>query len=197
MAKKARKRPAKKTQQPRKHSKSAVASLVLGIASIVVGWIPIIGWGLLIVTVVLASIGIAETRGGVRKGRGVALAGLALAGFSILLSILAVIGILLLFTVSSSAFAGGAGSVTEHIYIGEGLEEIRVVTVEGANIERTISGSEPVELSIAGAGNRVTVAAGTPLRSIQVEGYDNTILLPENSAPEITDRGIATRIVRA
>jgi hypothetical protein len=62
--------------QPRTGNGKAIASMVLGIASIVFFWLTVIDLVLIITSVVLGIMALAERRGHNREGRGMAIAGL-------------------------------------------------------------------------------------------------------------------------
>ncbi len=61
-----------------KTSGFAIASLVLGILSLVLGWIPFVGWIIIILAVVLGILGIRDAKEG-KSGNGFAIAGIVLA----------------------------------------------------------------------------------------------------------------------
>ncbi|MDP3639810.1 MAG: DUF4190 domain-containing protein [Nanoarchaeota archaeon] len=66
-------------KEPGKKKGFAVAALVLGILSLLFGWIPFLGWMLIILALVFGILGI--------KSRGMAIAGIALASISFILAV--------------------------------------------------------------------------------------------------------------
>jgi len=90
-----------------KTSGKAIASLVLGIISIFLGWIPIVGWAITITGLVLGIIALSKiSKDKNLSGRGMAIAGIVLASISLVINVLLVgIGILAYFgTLSPDKF---------------------------------------------------------------------------------------------
>jgi hypothetical protein len=59
-------------------SKLAIASLALGVLAVALFWLPLIGQAVSILAIVFGGLGIYYTNLGVRRGRGLAIAGLIL-----------------------------------------------------------------------------------------------------------------------
>ena len=78
----------KKTEEGEKGSGFAIASLVLGIISILLGWIPFVGWILVILALVFGILALIKIKKGEASGKNMAIAGLILGGISILFAIM-------------------------------------------------------------------------------------------------------------
>ena len=73
----------------------AIASLVCGILSFFIGWIPVVGWILPFLSIILGVITLNGVKKGTEQGKGMAIAG-------IILSSITLVGIILIF-----AYYGG------------------------------------------------------------------------------------------
>ena len=65
----------------------AIAALVLGICSLLLGWIPIVGWLIVLLAIIFGIVGIVKTHDGQLRGKGLAIAGLAMGVVVIILSV--------------------------------------------------------------------------------------------------------------
>lgn len=72
----------------KKISKFAIASLVLGIISVILGWIPIAGLIFVIPTLVFSILALIKIKKGEVSGKNIAVAGLVLGGIGLLLAIM-------------------------------------------------------------------------------------------------------------
>lgn len=72
----------------KKGSGFAIASLVLGICSVVLGWIPFVGWIFIIPALVFSILTLIKIKKGGASGRGRAIAGLVLGGIGLLFAII-------------------------------------------------------------------------------------------------------------
>ncbi len=66
----------------------AVASLVLGILSLLMGWIPAVGWIIIVLAIIFGIVGIVQTREKHVHGRAMAIAGIILAVVALIIIIL-------------------------------------------------------------------------------------------------------------
>jgi hypothetical protein len=90
----------------KKTSGLAISSLVLGICSLIFGWIPFIGWVIIIVTIILSIASIYNIKKNKDlSGMGMAIAGLILGIISLLMITLIVVGIFSTFNKISDEFA--------------------------------------------------------------------------------------------
>jgi hypothetical protein len=64
----------------------AIASLITGVISLILGWIPILGWLVIFFTYLFAFLGLRDINKKKRKGKSLAVAGLVLAVFSTILA---------------------------------------------------------------------------------------------------------------
>lgn len=71
----------------------AVAALIVGLASLVLWWIPLVGWLLPVAAIAFGVVGINQTADGAQQGRGMAIAGVVLGSIALLLLVL--LGILI------------------------------------------------------------------------------------------------------
>jgi hypothetical protein len=79
----------------------AIAALILGILTIVIGWIPVLGQGLGIAAIVCGIIGINKANNEKMAGKGIAIAGIVLGVIGLLISLIVLIGIIAYFGVLS------------------------------------------------------------------------------------------------
>jgi hypothetical protein len=73
----------------------AIAGFIFGILSVLLGWIPVLGWIIVLLGIIFSSIGLAQTEKGKVKGKGLALAGLILSAFWPAILVIALVLILL------------------------------------------------------------------------------------------------------
>lgn len=73
-------------------------------------------------------------------------------------------------------------------------EEIKEISISGVDKEQEISSDIPVNLTIRGVRNKVTIKENTSVNKITISGVDITIYLPEGTYPEISDSGVRTKI---
>lgn len=66
----------------------AIASLILGIFSILLGWVPFFGWILVILAIVFGILALINIDKGLNSGRGLAIAGLILGVIGFILTLL-------------------------------------------------------------------------------------------------------------
>ena len=66
----------KKIEEGKKGSGFAIASLVLGILSVVLGWLPFVGWILVILALVFGILALIKIKKGEASGKNMAIAGL-------------------------------------------------------------------------------------------------------------------------
>lgn len=77
----------KKTEE-KKGSGFAVASLVLGICSVVLGWIPFVGWIFVVLAWVFGILALIKIKKGTASGKNMVIAGLILGGIGLLFAIM-------------------------------------------------------------------------------------------------------------
>ncbi|MFH0701192.1 MAG: DUF4190 domain-containing protein, partial [Candidatus Woesearchaeota archaeon] len=86
----------------KKTSGFAIASLVLGIFSILLGWIPFFGWILVVLAIVFGILALVNINKGFNSGRGLAIAGFILGAVGFILAVIVLIGTISSFLHSSS-----------------------------------------------------------------------------------------------
>lgn len=75
----------------RKGAGFAIASLVLGIFSVILGWIPVFGWIFVVLALVFAILALLKIKKGEASGRGMAIAGLVLGGIGLVIAVIVMI----------------------------------------------------------------------------------------------------------
>ncbi len=78
----------KKIEEGKKGSGFAIASLVLGILSVLLGWLPFVGWILVILALVFGILALIKIKKGTASGKNMAIAGLVLGGIGLLFAIM-------------------------------------------------------------------------------------------------------------
>jgi hypothetical protein len=73
--------------------------------------------------------------------------------------------------------------------------EVKEISINGIDKIQEISSDIPVKLDINGIGHQITIKKGTVVNSIDVNGQNITIRLPEGANPEINDNGIDIQII--
>ena len=77
---------------------------------------------------------------------------------------------------------------------GNGETTIVPITIDGIELDRQISNSNPVSLTINAMQSKITVSRGTEVVKMVVNGDQNTIKYSAESDPEITNNGMENRI---
>jgi len=72
----------------KKTSGYAITALIMGIFSLIIGWIPIIGWIFIILGITFGFLGLSATKDGKNSGKGMAIAGLIMSGIPLVLGVL-------------------------------------------------------------------------------------------------------------
>ena len=168
--------------EKRPASRTAHTALWLGIAALLLGWLPLLGWGLILAAIITGAIGISDTKN--KPGRGHAIAGLILGTISALLVITTTLlfaGLLL--TIINTDIDGG---IIDYDASGEEL----AITISGINQNRTISEEAPVRLAVEGINNSVYVADGTHVTTLRLSGIGNSASLPADTQATYTSQGI-------
>jgi hypothetical protein len=96
------------------YSGLAIASFVLGILSVLMGFIPVFGWALIILTLIFGFISLSQIRKNNHlRGKGLAITGLVLGFIAVLISLVLFIAIISLFSyaVGNSTVYEGAGEI--------------------------------------------------------------------------------------
>ena len=168
---------------PKKTSGLAIASLVLGILSILLGWIPFFGWIFIILTLVFSIIALTvSTKNNQMKGRGMAIAGLVLGIVSLLIALMVIILIIwaaVFFTQNNPMELNN-------------LNNSEVRSISSVNSAVTIDEiDKSVFLDISGTGNKITVTPKTKVYGIYSSGVNNSVdLCKDIHSPKIDDSGV-------
>lgn len=169
--------------------RSANLALGLGIASLLLGWIPVIGWALILSAIITGAIGLRETRDA--PGRARAVAGLVLGiGAGILVLAATLLISLLLITVSSQDI--DIGMTTYDV-----SESTTWVRISGIGQNQSVDHDRPIHLSVQGINNSVYVTNNTKVVHLELQGISNTVSLPADSSPSREEEeGLHNKIYR-
>jgi len=92
----------KPENKDKKTSGLAIASLVLGIFSVLLGWIPFFGWIFVILAIVFGILALTKINQGLFSGRGLAMAGFILGAIGFILAVIVMIASIISFMHGSS-----------------------------------------------------------------------------------------------
>ena len=85
----------KKEKQPALMSGYAIIGLITGLFSLLLGWIPLIGWPFIILAIVLSIIGLVKIRRHEHRGKGLAITGLVMGIIGLVLAVLVMVVIIM------------------------------------------------------------------------------------------------------
>jgi hypothetical protein len=145
-------------------------------------------FGLLsILGIIFSAIGLSDTANHLRRGRGLAIAGLIIGVIVFLSSVFAFLG--LIFAIPFLQF-DKTGNIRETDVGGQ-----TQVTVSGLNYQANLDYGNPIIIRIDGINNNITVSKSTEVISATLSGIGNRLYLCQGSNPPVQNSGINNEVL--